>query len=412
MRSVFKTLPSLLLTISLGILPLMSLSQDTPWVKELRKTLPPFKIERIRPDNVRALYDPSPKGNWFIEWHEYYRKSVTEGGGTFPIGIRLYDKYGKFMRDLTYPKFYYVKSFGWSPSGNAIFFLVDPTFARNPENAGLWKVDLRTNSFYHYNAHVSINPSVPINLKAYPYIPWICPDDLPAYFNDGNSYLTIGCSTKTEIYYNIVWSKQKYYLYRVWIKPKKIHLITSGNFNGMFISPDERWFIYTNKHEYIENDAFHSTSELWRMDVNGNKQKCLIGRNILKLTKEQSQPKSYPSKLVDSQLATNPTCELQSPMNKYRWSDVKITGYWWIASKQPKVIVAAHGEYEWGDGSNWIWLMNVNGRILKKAPIPGTVQLISGSADGKHFYFSSGLKSPDGNIANESYYRVTIDGGE
>ncbi len=398
-----------LLAINLWCAPLASFSKDMSWVRTLRQILPPFKIEQIHPDGTGlVLRNPSPHGKWLVQSHERYSKWVVENAGVSPRCLYLYNKDGKLIRDLTYGKFQNANLASWSQSDDSLFINGSES---NMGKDGVWKLDLKSNTFFRMNSLLPWLPSGHVETVTdggasrggigYASFPYFSPNS--------DSYLLVDETFKKIKTDGGV--KVRNLLYRVWMKSGKRKLLAEGDSPKW--SPNGYWILFNYALNRRTRPSFmrdQGDGEIWIVRSNGAQKRCLIGEKALARAIEQSPARSYPSKKVEQIMKSIPGYGgvTQWGLSKHRWMYAYVTGYWWIASKQPEVIVAAHGEYEWGDGSNWIWLMNVNGRILKKAPLPGTVQLISGSADGKHFYFSSVLKSPDGNIAKESYYRVTM----
>ncbi len=359
MKLPMKRIALLILDICLWSVPLVCSAEYPSWVETLRQDLPPVKIEQIRTDGPGYFAYPSPDGKWFAYVGEYYVKNIIDGegaGGTLPVAISLYDKNGRFVREITYPRFYYIRDWEWSSSGNAIYFWVDPNWERSWSNGGLWKYNLRTKTYYHYwNKTLRLeNPTGVVNPYATPHFPYLLdhlPDgSVPIFSPDGNSYITGYRSNNS--------SKKS--LIRVWMKSgKRLRLAVGDTYNPKW-SPEGRWISYENVSE----------TSLWVVRSDGGYRRNLITLSMLG--------------------------------NKSMHSN--IMGYWWIAGTNPKLIVLLSGNYG-------VWMINIKGMILKKISLPIQTWPIAGSMDGRHFYFISGNRLSNKHIKYH-YYRITLEGGE
>jgi len=117
----------------------MAQAADPAWVLPLRRLLPPFKLQRISVNADTPGWRLSPNGRSIGE--SYTHPVHLDAGGEEPVSLRLYDRTGRFVRDLTYPRFYLINGFDWEPIKGGLIF-TSSSFFNN--EAGTWQCDLQT----------------------------------------------------------------------------------------------------------------------------------------------------------------------------------------------------------------------------------------------------------------------------
>ncbi len=351
MKLPMKRIALLILDICLWSVPLASFSQYAPWVDTLRKVLPQFKIEQIRPKNFGFLDYPSPNGKWFAYVGEYYVRNIIDGeeaGGTLPVAISLYDKNGKFVREITYPRFYYIRDWKWSSSGNAIYFWVDSKWESTWSNGGLWKVDPRTNTYYHYwNKTLSLEtPNGIVDPYATPHFPYLLEGAIPNFSPNGDSYLTLYQSSNSP----------KTSLVRVCMKSgKRLRLAVGDTYNPKW-SPEGRWIAYQNENR----------KSLWIVRSDG-RNRC-------------------------------------NPITPAMLGKKTMIGYWWVTGIKPLILAEVAGGRIVNGMTyypSWLWIIDTRGKIRKKVLLNDKyIDGISGSRDGTHLFFDDYVD-----------YRIMLQGG-
>ncbi len=130
----------------------MAEAAEPAWVLPLRQLLPPFKLQRISVNARTPGWRLSPNGRSIVE--SYTHLVHLDAGGEEPISLRLYDRTGRFVRDLTYPRFYFILGFDWEPMKNSLIFTTD--FLNN--EVGTWQCDLQTGRVSPYQ-YPDVSPS-------------------------------------------------------------------------------------------------------------------------------------------------------------------------------------------------------------------------------------------------------------
>lgn len=360
-----------LLAISLWCAPLASFSKDMSWVRTLRQILPPFKIERIHPDG--PLNYPSPNGDWFA----YPKNNTTKmTGKSNPASLILYDRNGKFVRNLTVNKFTLCEEFIWSQTGNALFVWIDPGYESSPQKGGVWKIDIKKNAYTHYGVIIPVAQPDPDSVawRMDPFssreLPLLHAFNLPVCSPDGNSYLIFHRPKDSNLAY----------IYRVWFNSRKWRKLAYGCHPVW--SPDGKWISY----QLWSKTTPFQMNDVWIIKNDGKNKRCIFGNSSIKL------------------------------LNKWR-----ITDYSWVGFKHPMIIIYLYRKtFNPLKDKNWgmLLLYDVKGRLLKKVPFGSPSQdvgLVSVSGDGEHLYFSfrnvNTKITPYGRDSKYRYYRVTLEGG-
>ncbi len=213
---------------------------DPSWLQVMRRELPPFQIQRVE---LGRLFCPavSPHGTWVADLRD---RVIPTEANVYPQSLLLFDSWGKLVRDLTGQQLWYVQSFAWSQTEDALLLQ-----ATVQEPVGLWKLDLRTYTFSRPRL-----PWLPGKAPIYDHV-------LPIWSPDGGSYLVqqsrhISDTRIDQSIYSISW-------------PSGVHRKLAQGGEPVW-SPNGNWIMFG---EFLSGSG---TTDLWAMKRDGTHQHRLL----------------------------------------------------------------------------------------------------------------------------------------
>ncbi len=325
----------------------VDLGYNPMWAAELRKALPEFHVlvQEIKGGGGR----PSPDGRWMV-YNREYPFNPDAAGGMEPWGLTLYTGAGKFVRELTHPRFYYVASSEWSQTSNGLFYLAD--FSGSGD--GMWKLDLRTNSIFRPRLAVS----------SYAGKDWT--NLLPIWSPVKNEYLVENHTRVTKDSGNY---KNQIYLIRPASKPVVTKL--SDGYDARW-SPCGRMITFRK----LDSDS-PVQFRPWFMNEDGTNQRPLLSKETL-----DNETRRHGMVRCDLDPAT------------------------WVSGERC-LLIGVHF-YDKGNAQrSEVWLVDLNGGILQRMR---GFWMLSSSRDGRHFYIEMGGPTSGTSDIRVTYrrFRVTL----